>query len=137
MLKDIFEDIRKKGSFSFEKIIENYTMNDDDFFEFLKFIHLENIPEVRTSTDGSDFIVLEDENIFIEEKDTIKLYLENIKEKYEDLEKKSETGEEKEELIDKYLKIAVKESLLYSKYGFSFLDTVQEATLGIMSGLNY
>jgi len=137
MLKDIFEDIRKKGSFSFEKIIENYTMNDDDFFEFLKFIHLENIPEVRTSTDGSDFIVLEDENIFIEEKDTIKLYLENIKEKYEDLEKKSETVEEKEELIDKYLKIAVKESLLYSKYGFSFLDTVQEATLGIMSGLNY
>ena len=137
MLKDIFEDIRKKGSFSFEKIIENYTMNDDDFFEFLKFIHLENIPEVRTSTDGSDFIVLEDENIFIEEKDTIKLYLENIKEKYEDLEKKSETGKEKEELIDKYLKIAVKESLLYSKYGFSFLDTVQEATLGIMSGLNY
>ena len=137
MLKDIFEDIRKKGSFSFEKIIENYTMNDDDFFEFLKFIHLENIPEVRTSTDGSDFIVLEDENVFIEEKDTIKLYLENIKEKYEDLEKKSETGKEKEELIDKYLKIAVKESLLYSKYGFSFLDTVQEATLGIMSGLNY
>ena len=137
MLKDIFEDIRKKGSFSFEKIIENHTMNDDEFFEFLKFIHLENIPEVRTSTDGSDFIVLEDENIFIEEKDTIKLYLENIKEKYEDLEKKSETGKEKEELIDKYLKIAVKESLLYSKYGFSFLDTVQEATLGIMSGLNY
>ena len=137
MLKNIFEDIRKKGSFSFEKIIENYTMNDDDFFEFLKFIHLENIPEVRTSTDGSDFIVLEDENIFIEEKDTIKLYLENIKEKYEDLEKKSETGKEKEELIDKYLKIAVKESLLYSKYGFSFLDTVQEATLGIMSVLNY
>ena len=137
MLKNIFEDIRKKGSFSFEKIIENHTMNDDDFFQFLKFIHLENIPEVRTSTDGSDFIVLEDENIFIEEKDTIKLYLENIKEKYEDLEKKSETGKEKEELIDKYLKIAVKESLLYSKYGFSFLDTVQEATLGIMSGLNY
>lgn len=137
MLKDIFEDIRKKGSFSFEKIIENHTMNDDEFFEFLKFIHLENIPEVRTSTDGSDFIVLEDENIFIEEKDMIKSYLEDIKRKYEDLEKKSKTGKEKEELIDKYLKIAVKESLLYSKYGFSFLDTVQEATLGIMSGLNY
>lgn len=137
MLKNIFEDIRKKGSFSFEKIIENHTMNDDEFFEFLKFIHLENIPEVRTSTDGSDFIVLEDENIFIEEKDMIKSYLEDIKRKYEELEKKSKTGKEKEELIDKYLKIAVKESLLYSKYGFSFLDTVQEATLGIMSGLNY
>ena len=113
MLKNIFEDIRKKGSFSFEKIIENHTMNDDEFFEFLKFIHLENIPEVRTSTDGSDFIVLEDENIFIEEKDMIKSYLEDIKSKYEDLEKKSETGEKKEELIDKYLKIAVKESLIY------------------------
>ena len=137
MLKNIFEDIRKKGSFSFEKIIENHTMNDDEFFEFLKFIHLENIPEVRTSTDGSDFIVLEDENIFIEEKDMIKSYLEDIKRKYEELEKKSENEKEREELIDKYLKIAVKESLLYSKYGFSFLDTVQEATLGIMSGLNY
>ena len=135
MLKDIFEDIRKKGSFSFEKIIENHTMNDDEFFEFLKFIHLENIPEVRTSTDGSDFIVLEDENIFIEEKDTIKSYLEDIREKYKELEKKNRN--ENEELIDRYLKIAVKESLLYSKYGFSFLDTVQEATLGIISGISY
>ena len=135
MLKNVFEDIRKKGSFSFEKIIENHTMNDDEFFEFLKFIHLENIPEVRTSTDGSDFIVLEDENIFIEEKDTIKLYLEDIREKYKELEKKNRN--ENEELIDRYLKIAVKESLLYSKYGFSFLDTVQEATLGIISGISY
>lgn len=137
MLRNIFEDIIKKGSFSFEKVIENHTMSDDEFFEFLKFIHLENIPEVRTSTDGSDFIVLEDENIFIEEKDTIKLYLENIKEKYEEFNKKSENEKEKDELIDRYLKIAVKESLLYSKYGFSFLDTVQEATLGVMSALNY
>ena len=38
MLKKIFEDIRKKGSFSFEKIIEHYTMSDDEFFEFLKFV---------------------------------------------------------------------------------------------------
>ena len=135
MLKNIFEDIRKKGSFSFEKIIENHTMNDDEFFEFLKFVYLENIPEVRTSTDGSDFIVLEDENIFIEEKDTIKSYLEDIREKYKELEKKNRN--ENEELIDRYLKIAVKESLLYSKYGFSFLDTVQEATLGIISGISY
>ena len=96
---------------------------------------MENIPEVRTSTDGSDFIVLEDENIFIEEKDTIKSYLEDIREKYKELEKKNRN--ENEELIDRYLKIAVKESLLYSKYGFSFLDTVQEATLGIISGISY
>ena len=135
MLENIFEDIKKKGNFSFEKIIENYSLSDDEFFEFLKFIYLENIPEVRTSTDGSDFIVLEDENIFIEEKDTIKSYLEDIREKYKELEKKNRN--ENEELIDRYLKIAVKESLLYSKYGFSFLDTVQEATLGIISGISY
>lgn len=137
MLKNIFEDVKKKGNFSFEKIIENYSLSDDEFFEFLKFVHLENIPEVRTSTDGSDFIVLEDENIFIEEKDTIKSYLEDIRKKYRELEKKNEEEKQNEELIDKYLKIAVKESLLYSKYGFSFLDMVQEATLGIISGLNY
>ena len=135
MLENIFEDIKKKGNFSFEKIIENYSLRDDEFFEFLKFVYLENIPEVRTSTDGSDFIVLEDENIFIEEKDTIKSYLEDIREKYKELEKKNRN--ENEELIDRYLKIAVKESLLYSKYGFSFLDTVQEATLGIISGISY
>ena len=135
MLENIFEDIKKKGNFSFEKIIENYSLSDDEFFEFLKFVYLENIPEVRTSTDGSDFIVLEDENIFIEEKDTIKLYLEDIREKYKELEKKNRN--ENEELIDRYLKIAVRESLLYSKYGFSFLDTVQEATLGIISGISY
>ena len=135
MLENIFEDIKKKGNFSFEKIIENYSLSDDEFFEFLKFVYLENIPEVRTSTDGSDFIVLEDENIFIEEKDTIKSYLEDIREKYKELEKKNRN--ENEELIDRYLKIAVKESLLYSKYGFSFLDIVQEATLGIISGISY
>ena len=135
MLENIFEDIKKKGNFSFEKIIENYSLSDDEFFEFLKFVYLENIPEVRTSTDGSDFLVLEDENIFIEEKATIKSYLEDIREKYKELEKKNRN--ENEELIDRYLKIAVKESLLYSKYGFSFLDTVQEATLGIISGISY
>ena len=135
MLENIFEDIKKKGNFSFEKIIENYSLSDDEFFKFLKFVYLENIPEVRTSTDGSDFIVLEDENIFIEEKDTIKSYLEDIREKYKELEKKNRN--ENEELIDRYLKIAVKESLLYSKYGFSFLDIVQEATLGIISGISY
>ena len=101
MLENIFEDIKKKGNFSFEKIIENYSLSDDEFFEFLKFVYLENIPEVRTSTDGSDFIVLEDENIFIEEKDTIKSYLEDIREKYKELEKKNRN--ENEELIKKII----------------------------------
>ena len=141
MLKNVFEDIRKKGSFSFEKIIENNNLSDDEFFEFLKFVYQDNIPEVRTSVDGKDFIVLEDENYYVEEKETIKAYLENVKEKNEEMagfeEKTVITDENRTEMVEKYLKIAVRESLLYSKYGFSFLDMVQEATLGVITALNY
>ena len=141
MIEKIVEDVRKKGSFSFEKIIENNTLSDDEFFEFLKFVYQDNIPEVRTSVDGNDFIVLEDENYYLEEKETIKSYLENVKEKNEEMTKKSEktviTDENRTEMVERYLKIAVRESLLYSKYGFSFLDMVQEATLGVITALNY
>ena len=141
MIERIVEDVRKKGSFSFEKIIENNNLSDDEFFEFLKFVHQDNIPEVRTSVDGKDFIVLEDENYYAEEKETIKAYLENVKEKNEEMAEISEktiiTDENRTEMVEKYLKIAVRESLLYSKYGFSFLDMVQEATLGVITALNY
>ena len=144
MIRRIIDDIEKNGNFSFEKIIENNSLSDDDFFELLKFIHLKNIPEIRTSLDNNDFIVLENENYYVEEKDIIKSYLEDIKEKYSEYnetesKKNSENKKKKEngELIDKYLKVAVRESLLYSKFGFSFLDTVQEATLGVISGINY
>ena len=141
MIERIVEDVRKKGSFSFEKIIENNNLSDDEFFEFLKFVHQDNIPEVRTSVDGKDFIVLEDENYYAEEKETIKAYLENVKEKNEEMagieEKNVITDENRTEMVEKYLKIAVRESLLYSKYGFSFLDMVQEATLGVITALNY
>ena len=141
MLENIFEDIKKKGNFSFEKIIENNNLSDDEFFEFLKFVYQDNIPEVRTSVDGKDFIVLEDENYYVEEKETIKAYLENVKEKNEEIagieEKTVITDENRTEMVEKYLKIAVRESLLYSKYGFSFLDMVQEATLGVITALNY
>ena len=141
MIERIVEDVRKKGSFSFEKIIENNNLSDEEFFEFLKFVYQDNIPEVRTSVDGKDFIVLEDENYYVEEKETIKAYLENVKEKNEEVFDKTEktaiTDENRTEMIEKYLKIAVRESLLYSKYGFSFLDMVQEATLGVITALNY
>lgn len=141
MIERIVEDVRKNGSFSFEKIIENNNLSDDEFFEFLKFVHQDNIPEVRTSVDGKDFIVLEDENYYVEEKETIKAYLENVKEKNEEMteinEKTVITDENRTEMVEKYLKIAVRESLLYSKYGFSFLDMVQEATLGVITALNY
>ena len=141
MIERIVEDVRKKGSFSFEKIIENNNLSDEEFFEFLKFVYQGNIPEVRTSVDGNDFIILEDENYYVEEKETIKAYLENVKEKNEEgfdkTEKTAITDENRTEMIEKYLKIAVRESLLYSKYGFSFLDMVQEATLGVITALNY
>ena len=141
MIERIVEDVRKKGSFSFEKIIENNNLSDEEFFEFLKFVYQGNIPEVRTSVDGNDFIILEDENYYVEEKETIKAYLENVKEKNEETSDKTEktaiTDENRTEMIEKYLKIAVRESLLYSKYGFSFLDMVQEATLGVITALNY
>ena len=141
MIERIVEDVRKKGSFCFEKIIENNNLSDEEFFEFLKFVYQGNIPEVRTSVDGNDFIILEDENYYVEEKETIKAYLENVKEKNEEVFDKTEktaiTDENRTEMIEKYLKIAVRESLLYSKYGFSFLDMVQEATLGVITALNY
>ena len=138
MLKRIIEDIKKKENYSFEKIIEDNNISDDDFFELLKFIYSEKISEIRTSTENNDFIVLEDENYYVEEKNIIKAYLEDIKEKYEELGKKLKSEKsENRELIDEYLKVAVRESLLYSKFGFSFLDTVQEATLGVLSGINY
>ena len=141
MIERIVEDVRKKGSFSFEKIIENNNLSDEEFFEFLKFVYQDNIPEVRTSVNGNDFIILEDENYYVEEKETIKSYLENVKEKNEEMTKKSEktiiTDENRTEMVERYLKIAVRESLLYSKYGFSFLDMVQEATLGVITALNY
>ena len=141
MIERIVEDVRKKGSFSFEKIIENNNLSDEEFFEFLKFVYQGNIPEVRTSVDWNDFIILEDENYYVEEKETIKAYLENVKEKNEEVFDKTEktaiTDENRTEMIEKYLKIAVRESLLYSKYGFSFLDMVQEATLGVITALNY
>ena len=141
MIERIVEDVRKKGSFSFEKIIENNNLSDEEFFEFLKFVYQDNIPEVITSVNGNDFIILEDENYYVEEKETIKAYLENVKEKNEETSDKTEktaiTDENRTEMIEKYLKIAVRESLLYSKYGFSFLDMVQEATLGVITALNY
>lgn len=130
MIKKLIAETRKKGNYSFENIIESYDLSDEDYFEFLKFLYIEDIPEVRTSLDGKDFIVLEDENFYIEEKEIIKTYFEEIKEKYEN-------NEMEKELIDRYLKVAVRESLVYSKYGLSFLDLVQEATLGVISSLNY
>ena len=130
MIKKLIAETRKKGNYSFENIIESYDLSDEDYFEFLKFLYVENIPEIRTSLDGKDFIVLEDENFYVEEKEIIKTYFEELKEKYKNI-------ETEQELIDKYLKVAVRESLVYSKYGFSFLDLVQEATLGVISSLNY
>ena len=82
MIKKLIDETRKKGNYSFENIIESYDLSDEDYFEFLKFLYIEDIPEVRTSLDGKDFIVLEDENFYVEEKVIIKTYFEELKEKY-------------------------------------------------------
>ena len=67
----------------------------------------------------------------MEEKEMIRAYLEDVKEKYELDDSNNST------LVEKNLKVAIKESINYSKFGFSFLDIVQEATLGVISALNY
>ena len=38
MIKKLIDEIRKKGNYSFENIIENYELSDEDYFEFLKFL---------------------------------------------------------------------------------------------------
>ncbi len=131
MIKNIIEAIRKEEKFSFEKIIENNIMTDDEYFEFLKFVYAEGIPEVRVSVDSTDLVDFDNEDFYMEEKEMIRAYLEDVKEKYEMGDKSNST------IVEKNLKIAIKESINYSKFGFSFLDIVQEATLGVISGLNY
>ena len=131
MIKNIIEAIRKDEKFSFEKIIENNRMTDDEYFEFLKFVYIEGVAEVRTSIDSTDLMTFDNENFYMEEKEMIRAYLEDVKEKYELDDSNNST------LVEKNLKVAIKESINYSKFGFSFLDIVQEATLGVISALNY
>ncbi|MFZ2779083.1 MAG: RNA polymerase subunit sigma [Leptotrichiaceae bacterium] len=131
MIKNIIEAIRKDEKFSFEKIIENNIMTDDEYFEFLKFVYIEGVPEVRTSIDSTDLLAFDNEDFYMEEKEMIRAYLEDVKEKYELDDSNNST------LVEKNLKVAIKESINYSKFGFSFLDIVQEATLGVISALNY
>ncbi len=83
MIKNIIEAIRKDEKFSFEKIIENNIMTDDEYFEFLKFVYIEGVPEVRTSIDSTDLMTFDNENFYMEEKEMIRAYLEDVKEKYE------------------------------------------------------
>ena len=40
MIKKLIDEIRKKGNYSFENIIENYELSDEDYFEFLKFLYV-------------------------------------------------------------------------------------------------
>ena len=131
MIKNIIETIRKDEKFSFEKIIENNRMTDDEYFEFLKFVYIEGVPEVSPSIDSTDLLAFDNEDFYMEEKEMIRAYLEDVKEKYELDDDSNST------IVEKNLKIAIKESINYSKFGFSFLDIVQEATLGVISALNY
>ena len=42
---------------------------------------------------------------------------------------------DRDQLVNKHLKIVIRESLQYVKLGFSFLDLVQEATIGVINGI--
>ena len=42
---------------------------------------------------------------------------------------------DKDQLVNRHLKIVIRESLQYVKLGFSFLDLVQEATIGVINGI--
>lgn len=81
-------------------------------------------------------MVIDEENADISEKETIELYLDDIKEHNIKQLKIREIDEtDRDQLVNKHLKIVIRESLQYVKLGFSFLDLVQEATIGVINGI--
>lgn len=136
MLKSIIESIRKNENYNMEEIFQEYDLSDEEFGSIINFLYTENIPEVRVSLETNDFAEIEDENINLSERETIELYLNDIKEHNK---QQAETEEidinDRDLLVNKYLKLVIRESLQYVKLGFSFLDLVQEATIGIINGI--
>ena len=134
MLRSIMESIRRNENYNMEEIFQEYDLSDEEFGELINFLYLENIPEVRVAVENNDFAVINNENIDVEEKQTIEFYLNDIKE--HNLRTAEGTDEDdRDQLVNKHLKIAARESVQYTKLGFSFLDIIQEATLGLISGI--
>ena len=130
------ETIRKNENYNMEEIFQEYDLSDEEFGAIVNFLYTENIPEIRVSVENNDFVIIDEDNADISEKETIELYLDDIKEHNIRQMKVSKTDEnDKDQLVNKHLKIVIRESLQYVKLGFSFLDLVQEATIGIINGI--
>ena len=136
MLKSIMETIRNNENYNMEDLFQEYDLSDEEFGAIVNFLYTENIPEVRVSIENNDFVVIDEENADISEKETIELYLDDIKEHNIKQLKIREIDEtDRDQLVNKHLKIVIRESLQYVKLGFSFLDLVQEATIGVINGI--
>ena len=136
MLKSIMETIRNNENYNMEELFQEYDLSDEEFGAIVNFLYTENIPEIRVSVENNDFVIIDEDNADISEKETIELYLDDIKEHNIRQMKVSKTDEnDKDQLVNKHLKIVIRESLQYVKLGFSFLDLVQEATIGIINGI--
>ncbi|MBP9478187.1 MAG: sigma-70 family RNA polymerase sigma factor [Sebaldella sp.] len=134
MLRSIMENIKRNENYNMEEIFQEYDLSDEEFGELINFLYLENIPEVRVTTENNDFAVINNENVNIEEKQTIEFYLNDIKEHNLQIAEKVDEND-RDQLVNKHLKIAARESIQYTKLGFSFLDLMQEATLGLINGI--
>ena len=136
MLKSIMETIRNNENYNMEELFQEYDLSDEEFGAIVNFLYTENIPEVRVSVENNDFVVIDEENADMSEKETIELYLDDIKEHNIKQLKIREIDEtDRDQLVNKHLKIVIRESLQYVKLGFSFLDLVQEATIGVINGI--
>ena len=80
MLKSIMETIRNNENYNMEELFQEYDLSDEEFGAIVNFLYTENIPEVRVSIENNDFVVIDEENADISEKETIEIYLDDIKE---------------------------------------------------------
>lgn len=136
MLKSIMESIRRNENYNMEELFQEYDLSDEEFGAIVNFLYTENIPEVRVSLENNDFVIIDEESADLSEKETIELYLNDIKEhNINQIQIKEIDENDKDQLVNKHLKTVIRESLQYVKLGFSFLDLVQEATIGVISGI--
>ena len=97
------ENIRRNENYNMEEIFQEYDLSDEEFGELINFLYLENIPEVRVAVENNDFAVINNENIDVEEKQTIEFYLNDIKEhKLRTAEGTDE--DDRDQLVNKHLK---------------------------------
>ena len=55
------ENIKRNENYNMEEIFQEYDLSDEEFGELINFLYLENIPEVRVTTENNDFAVINNE----------------------------------------------------------------------------